>query len=206
MKGILLRLFVQILVGVIFWGTCYAQTNDEATAAMDIAREMYLAGEYQRSISQLKQALSSVQDKMVANILQFFPKPFGPWEEMDTKTDSKQLSLSRHVSVKKLYYHKNTSASIEIEMALDATKAANLRAWIANPIELRRSSQGAELISIKGRGCIEKYDKDTRNGNVRLVLGSGIYVQVTGDGIKNMDDVRKFTELLDFETIESKVK
>ena len=81
-----------------------------------------------------------------------------------------------------------------------------MRAWIANPIELRRSSQGAELISIKGRGCIEKYDKDTRNGNVRLVLGSGIYVQVTGDGIKNMDDVRKFTELLDFETIESKVK
>lgn len=184
----------------------YAQETEPAITAMESARETYLNGEYKRSISQLRRALGLVQEKMVENIKQFFPKPFGPWKEMETKTDSRKLSMSRDVKVKKLYYHSKTSASIEVEIALDATRAVNLRAWIANPMELRRSSQGAELVTINGRRCVEKFDKKTKNGEVSLVLGSGIFVRAVGDVIKNMDDVRKFIELMDFEAIEAKVR
>lgn len=195
-----------LLIALCGFQVSHAQETEPAISAIESARETYLNGEYKRSISQLRRALGLVQEKMVDNIKQFFPKPYGPWEEMETKTDTRRLSMSKDVKVKKLYYHKKTSASVELEIALDATKAANLRSWIANPIELRRSSQGAELITINGRRCVEEFDKKMKNGQVSLVLGSGIFVRAVGDGIKKMDAVRKFIELMDFEAIEDKVR
>ena len=57
-----------------------------------------------------------------------------------------------------------------------------------------------------GRRCVEKFDKKLNNGAVSLVLGSGIFVNAVGDVVKNMEDVRKFVELMDFEAIEAKVR
>jgi hypothetical protein len=195
-----------LLVLILLFKSSYAQEPDPTISALESARESYRNGEFKRAISQLQHALELMQDRMVDNIKQFFPKPFGPWEEMETETDSPKLSMSREVKVKRLYCHNKTSESIEVEIALDAIRATNLRAWIANPIELRRSSQGAELITINGHRCVEKFDQKMKNGEVSLVLGSGIFVRAVGDGIKKMDDVRKFIELMDFESIEAKVR
>lgn len=182
------------------------QSPDKVLDTLAKAQNSYQSGEYRRCMRQLQGAVRLVQEKMVEGIKVLFPKPIRGWEEMGEASAGLQRTFSDKLSVRKLYVKSKTTSSIEVEIALDRANAANLRSWIANPLEMRNSSQRAELENIAGQRFVSEYDEKTKHGELVTVLGASTIVRLSGDAIKNMDDVRKFAEKLDYQKIRMAMK
>ena len=178
-----------------------AQDTVDVGAVLDLAREAFDKNEFRRSIAQLQRAIGLIQSKMMEQLQQYFPKPFGDWQEMKSQDANTTLSSNNSFAAKKLYYHQKTSGSIEIEFAFDRTKAANLQTWIANPLQMRSSSQNAEIETIAGKRFITEFDKKGKHGELSMVLNSAAVVRFIGDGIKDLDDLRRFAERVNYETL-----
>ncbi len=178
-----------------------AQDTNDLGEVLDLARAAYDKSEYRRSIAQLQRAITLIQSRMMEQLQQYFPKPFGDWEEMKSQEANSTISSNNSFAAKKLYYHQKTSASIEIEFAFDRTKAAGLQTWIANPLQMRSSSQNAEIETIAGKRFIAEFDKTGRHGELSMVLNSAAVVRFIGDGIKDLVDLRRFAEGVNYEAL-----
>lgn len=178
-----------------------AQDTEDIGAVLDLARAAFDKNEYRRSIAQLQRAIALVQAKMMEQLQQYFPKPFGDWQEMKSQEANSTISANNSFAAKKLYYHQKTSGSIEIEFAFNRTKAAGLQTWIANPLQMRSSSQNAEIETIAGKRFIAEFDKTGKHGELSMVLNSAAIVRFIGDGIKDLDDLRRFAERVNYETL-----
>lgn len=201
-----------ILAGVFLFSHLFVipnfaqQSPDKMLDILAKAQSSYRNGEYRRCMRQLQGAVRLVQGKMVEGIKELFPEPIHGWEEMGEASASLQRTFSDKLSVRKLYVKSRTTSSIEVEIALDRANAANLRSWIANPLEMRNSSQRAELENIAGQRFVSEYDEKTKHGELVTVLGASTIVRLSGDAIKNMEDLRKFAKKLDYQKIRIAMK
>jgi hypothetical protein len=178
-----------------------AEGADTVITVLDAARDAYARNEYRRTITQLQRAISLIQGQLIKELEQYFPKPFGDWEEMSTQENSSASISGAALSVKKLFYHRKTSASVEIEFAIDRTKAANFKTWLANPLEMRSSSQAAEIVTIAGKRFVAEFDKTGKHGELSLVLGASAIVRIVGDNIKDLEHLRLFAERIDYDAL-----
>ncbi len=191
------------VVSALFVAPCHAQENDIILREIDRARAAYAAKRYVSSVEALQEVIRIINEKLVAQLEQVFPKSFGGWETSGPRNES---TGATSICVKQYFYKEDFPDHVEIEAKLKSPAAPNVRMWLANPRQMARSTEGTTITKVAGRRCIQRWDKSDQFAELMFLIGADTVVRIRGFNVKNVGVIEKFPEKMDLAALEEMFK
>jgi hypothetical protein len=174
--------------------TGVAQEHEMILGEIERAKSSYQAQRFLSTIEILQEVIGKINAMLVEEITQVFPKSFGGWETSGprvTSADAAAICLTQH------FYKEDFPDHIEVEVRLKSPAAPNLRMWLTNPRQMARSSEGASIVKVAGRRCIQRINTLDKFAELMFLFGVDTVVRIRGFNLENEKEIEKFPVKMD---------
>ena len=170
-----------------FSATSYA---DDVTDYMNEALQYYKDGQYSDAVDSLNFAEQLIQQKKSSGLETFFPEPLKGWSAKIATSQAASSAMMGGGITAERQYSKGTS-SIQIQIMADSPMLQGVLMMMSNP--MFATADGGKMERIGKQKAMVKFNPNTQNGDVQIVVANRFLVSIEGKGItnKNLKDYAK---------------
>jgi hypothetical protein len=176
-----MRSKVCVLMGVLLALPAFAADN--VPAQIDAARSAYQKNDLPRTARALEAALHDIHDRLGRAFADTMPAAPAGWQAEPPEI----LGLGQvggGLSVSRAYTKGESSLNASLFLDSPAVEAA--AALIANPAATA-AQPNMKRIKVGNEDALLRYDGSNKAGEVTLVLGNRVLLEIQGDGLTNAD-------------------
>lgn len=163
-----------------------AQAADTVPARLDAARAAHARGDLARAATELEAAVAELQGRLGKVLGEFLPPPPPGWQAEAVETQSLAGS-GGGLAVTRAYGRDDSTLNISLIIDSPAVPAAVAQLAASPQPNARKVKVGTEDATLR-------WDPQGRNGEVLMVLGPRVLLQIEGDSLANseiLSDVAK---------------
>lgn len=167
---------------------------DDVTEYINEALQYYKDGDYSDAVDSLNYAEQLIQQKKSTGLEAFLPEPLKGWKaETATSQAASSSMLGGGISAERNYSKGNSS--IEIQIMADSPMLQGVMMMMSNP--MFATADGGKLERIGKEKAIIKFDPNTKNGDLQIVVANRFMVTIDGRGISKKD-LKDYAKAIDF--------
>jgi hypothetical protein len=156
-----------------------AQAADTVPTRLDTARAAHAKGDLARAVTELEAAVAELQGRLGKILGEFLPPPPAGWQAEAVETHSLAGS-GGGLAVTRAYGRDDSTLNISLIIDSPAVSAAASQLAASALPNTRKVKIGAEEASLR-------WDARGRNGDVLMVLGPRVLLQIEGDNLTNSE-------------------
>jgi len=159
------------------------RSGDTVPARLDAARAAHARGDLARAAAELEAAIADLHARVGAALAECLPPPPSGWTAEPPETQG-LFNAGGGLSVSRAYARDDASfnALLILDSPAVAAAAAQFQPSAALPTNVRRLHLGQDDVLLR-------WDSATRSGEITLVLGTRVLLQIEGDGIASGDQL-----------------
>lgn len=160
-----------------------AWAADGVPGRIDAARQAYAKGDLTRTVRELDAALTELHDRLGKAFAETMPPAPAGWQAEPAEIQGLG-QVGGGLQVTRAYL--KNDASLNASLIVDSPAVAAAAALLSNPAasaaqpNLRRVKVGAE-------DALLRWDATTKAGEITMVLGSRVVLEIEGDNLANGD-------------------
>jgi hypothetical protein len=171
--------------------------GDDVLEVIEQAVNQYKQGDYAGAAGNLDYASQLVRQKKSERMKDLLPDPLDGWEAHNASAQAVGSALfGGGVTVSREY--KKGASIIGIEIISDSPVLQSVMMMLNNP--MFAGASGGKLQTIKGQRAIVKYDPQTREGDINIILSGKFMVTVKGQDV-DLNDIILYAERIDYTII-----
>lgn len=156
---------------------------DPATDAMEAARQAYAGGALLKAVTALQTAMDSIQQRLAQAFVPLMPAAPAGWKAFDAQADATGV-VGGGMAVMRGY--EKGDASLNASLILDTEAVAGIADMLANPAMLN-AQPGMTRVNLDAGPALMRWDPQDKSGEIMLVIGDSLLLQVVGNGIDKAD-------------------
>ncbi|EME69761.1 hypothetical protein H261_12024 [Paramagnetospirillum caucaseum] len=150
---------------------------DSVPARLDAARIAHARGDLARAAMELEAAVAELQGRLGRQLAEFLPPPLAGWQADAVETHSLAGS-GGGLAVTRAYGRDDGTLNISLIIDSPAVSAATSQlAAFPQP--------NARKVAVGNEEAVLRWDPQGRNGEVLMVLGARVLLQIEGDNLPN---------------------
>ncbi len=172
------------IILTIFSFTCFTVSTpafaDDVTEYINEALQYYKDGDYSDAVDSLNYAEQLIQQKKSTGLEAFLPEPLKGWKaEAATSQAASSAMMGGGITAERNYTKGNSS--IEIQIMADSPMLQGVMMMMSNP--MFATADGGKLERIGKQKAIVKFDPNTKDGDLQIVVANRFMVSIDGQGI-----------------------
>ncbi len=176
-----MRCKVCLLMGVLLAAPALAADN--VPAQIDAARAAYQKNDLPRTARALEAALQDIHDRLGRSFADTMPPAPAGWQA-DAPEIQGLGQVGGGLSVTRAYT--KGEASLNASLFLDSPAVEAAAALLANPAATA-AQPNMKRVKVGGEDALVRYDGTNKAGEVTIVLGNRVLLEIEGDGLANAD-------------------
>ncbi|AGA89469.1 hypothetical protein Thimo_0628 [Thioflavicoccus mobilis 8321] len=174
---------------------------DEVHEQLDTARSAYDSGDLRGAVQALQFAVTKIQEQMTAKMWKLLPEPLAGWQADEPQSQSAGLlSAIAGTNLSRRYYD-DAGAEIEINMVADSPMLGMMGMMFSSPYMMQATPNTAAFTHDGYRGIAE-HAKGTSEWEMKLMVGTRVYVNLTGSGLSDDEPLKAYLDAMDLAAIE----
>jgi len=159
------------------------RVGDSVPARLEAARAAHARGDLARAAVELEAAIVDLHTRVGAALAECLPPPPSGWTAEAPETQG-LFNAGGGLSVSRAYARDDASfnALLILDSPAVAAASAQFQPAAALPTNVRRLHLGQD-------DALLRWDSTTRSGEITLVLGTRVLLQIEGDGIASGDQL-----------------
>ena len=176
--------------------------SDEVTEQIDAARGAYESGELRNALQTLQFAEAKIQEQITDRVLTLLPDPLDGWEAEAATSESGGMmaAMIAGTAISRRYF-KQEGPEVEMRIMADSPLISMMTMMLSAPMMMQADPNSRVYSHGRNRGMI-KNDKESREVEITLMVGSRILIQVTGRNGADQEAVEAYLKALDIDKIE----
>lgn len=179
MGGRKLASMVVVAVGL----TLPAFAADDVPARIDAARTAFQKGDLPRAARELDAALRLLHERLGHSLAATMPPPLSGWQAEAPEIQGLG-QVGGGLSVTRAYGYNESSLNASLILDSPAVEAA--AALLANPAATA-AQPNMKRVRIGAEDALMRYDNSTKSGEITLVLGGRVLLEIEGENLSNGD-------------------
>lgn len=174
---------------------------DEVTDQLDAAKQSYQAGELRRAVETLNFAVSKIQERITAGLLELFPPPLEGWQADEARSQSGGLAsmiTGTHLSRR---YVRDDGAEVTLTLMADSPMMPMLTMAISMPFVMQ-ANEDLKTYSLQGERGMMEHKAGSQEYKVTLMVGSRLLVQGEATGIQDAAPLEQYLQALDLSAVQ----
>jgi tetratricopeptide (TPR) repeat protein len=194
-----MKKFSQFAIILTFFSiACFAFSTaafaDDVTEYINEALQYYKDGDYSDAVDSLNYAEQLIQQKKSAGLEAFLPEPIKGWTaETATSQAAGSAMLGGGISAERNY--KKGNSSIKIQIMADSPMLQGVMMMMSNP--MFATADGGKLERIEKQKAIIKFDPNTKDGELQIVVANRFMVSIDGQDISKKD-LKDYAKAIDY--------
>jgi hypothetical protein len=156
-----------------------AAAADGVPGHIDAARQAYQKGDVARTAKELQAALGELQDRLGKGLAEYLPPALPGWQAEAPEIQGLN-EVGGGLSVSRAFIHND--ASLNASLILDSPAVGAAAALFANPAAAA-AQPNLRAVKIGGEDALLRWDAANKAGEVTMVLGGRVLLQIEGDNI-----------------------
>ena len=157
-----------------------ASFADDVTEYINEALQYYKDGDYSDAIDSMNYAEQLIQQKKSTGLEAFLPEPIKGWTaEAATSQAASSAMLGGGITAERSYSKGNSS--IEIQIMADSPMLQGVMMMMSNP--MFATADGGKLERIGKQKAIVKFDPNSKDGELQIVVANRFMISIDGEGI-----------------------
>lgn len=157
-----------------------AAAADDVPARLDNARAAYQKGDLARAAREIEAALTQLHERLGKSFAEALPNLGGQWKAESVETESLG-EIGGGLSVSRAFTRGD--ASLNASLLLDSPEVASVQAMLTgNPAQVN-----VKKVKVGGEDALLRFDAATGTGEITMVVGGRVVLEVQGDNINNAD-------------------
>lgn len=156
---------------------------DDVPARLDAARAAYQKGDLPRAVRELDVALRQLHERLGRALAEALPPPLAGWQAEAAEVQGLGL-VGGGLSVTRAYARNDSSLNASLILDSPAVEAA--AALLANPAATA-AQPNMKRVKVGAEDALVRYDGSTRSGEITIVLGSRVLLEIQGDNLAGAD-------------------
>lgn len=174
------RAFLVVTAVVLF---ALPAVADPVSDDIEAARQAYARGELLKAANGLHAALDIINQRLAEALIPLMPPSPGGWQAYDAQADTMGIA-GGGMTVMKGY--EKDEASLNASIVIDPEAVTGVAELLSNPAAIG-AQPGMSLVKVNGAPALMRWDAEDRSGEIMLVLGDSVLLQVIGNGIETSD-------------------
>ena len=179
-----------------FSASGYAEDVEES---INEALQYYQNGEYKDAVESLNYASQLIQQKRGDGLELFLPKPLIGWIAHETSSQTMGASMFGGGITAERKYSKDSS-SITVQIITDSPVMQGMMMMFSNP--MYATSDGGKLERIGRQKAIVKFDSNSKEGDLNIVVANRFLVSIKGQKITK-EDLKGYAKAIDYKKLQS---
>lgn len=180
---------------LIFFGFAAAAMADDVEDYINEALQFYKDGQFSEAVSSLNFAEQLIQQKKSSGLEAFLPGPLAGWEaEAATSQAANSAMMGGGISAER-NYNKGDS-SVHINIVADSPMLQGVMMMLSNP--MFAASDGGKMERIGKQKAIVKFDPNTKEGEIQIVVANRFMVTVEGNGVTDAE-LKEYAKAIDYD-------
>lgn len=156
---------------------------EDVPARLDAARAAYQKGDLPRAARELDVVLRQLHERLGHSLAEALPQPLAGWQA-DPPEIQGLAQVGGGLSVTRAYARNDSTLNASLILDSPAVEAA--AALLANPAATA-AQPNMKRVKIGAEDALMRYDGSTKSGEITLVLGSRVLLEVQGDNLTGPD-------------------
>ena len=173
------------------------QKQDDVLTTIDQASKQYKQGDFAGAASNLDYAAQLIRQKKSENMKELLPEPLSGWQAGEAGSQAIGTAVFGGGVTVNREYTKGSSV-VNIEIVSDSPVLQSVLMMLNNP--MFAGASGGNLRTIKGQRAIVKYNGNSKNGEVSVVVAGRFMVTVNGKQVEEADLVA-YAEAINFQEL-----
>ncbi|MBR9971678.1 hypothetical protein [Magnetospirillum sulfuroxidans] len=157
-----------------------AAAADDVPARLDNARAAYQKGDIARAAREIEAALTQLHDRLGKIFAETLPNLGGQWKAETVETESLG-EIGGGLSVSRAFTRGD--ASLNVSLLLDSPEVASVQAMLSG----NSAQPNLKKVKVGGEDALLRFDAATGTGEITMVVGGRVVLEVQGDNINNTD-------------------
>lgn len=170
-----------LAVGLALGGPALAA--DDLPARLEAARAAYQKGDLPRAARELDAALRQIHERLGRALAETLPQPLAGWQA-DPPEVQGLGQVGGGLSVTRAYGRNDSTLNASLILDSPAVEAA--AALLANPAATA-AQPNMKRVKVGGEDALMRFDGSTKSGEITLVLGSRVLLEIEGDNLASAD-------------------
>ncbi len=172
---------------------------DDIEDSIKEALQYYESGEYKDAVESLNYASQLIQQKKGKGLESFLPEPLKGWSAQKASSQAAGAAMfGGGITVERKYT--KDSSSISISIITDSPLMQGMMMMFSNP--MFAASDGGKLERVGRQKAIVKFDPNSRQGEIKIVVANRYLVLIDGREI-SMEDMKEYAKAIDFKKLKS---
>lgn len=160
-----------------------ARASDPIAEGIQAAQQAYQKGELLKAGGALQKALDALHGRLADAFAPLMPAPPAGWQAYDAQADAMGIA-GGGMTVMRGY--EKGQASLNASIILDSEAVKAVSDILANPAALA-AQPGMSKVNVAGGQALLRWDPQDKSGEVMLVVGDQLLLQVVGNAMENPD-------------------
>lgn len=176
------RMLAFVVAAGLAWAGPLAAADD-LPARLDAARAAYQKGDLPRAARELDGALRQVHDRLGRALAETLPPPPAGWQAEAAEIQGLGM-VGGGLSVTRAY--ERSDSTLNASLILDSPAVEAAAALLANPAATA-AQPNMKRVKVGADDALMRYDGSTKSGEITMVLGSRVLLEIEGDNLANSD-------------------
>jgi hypothetical protein len=173
---------------------------DEILEQLDLARELYLEGDYAGAALELDFALGDLRTLVAGQYAETMPEAPEGWTAQRPSTEGGAAMMGGGSIITRTYNEDDGQGRIEAQLIVDNPMVQGMAAIFANPA-LIAAQPNTERLRIGRESGALQFDPDRGSGEVTLVLGGRILAKLEGRGLGSKEVLADMMRAWDLDAV-----
>ncbi|CAA7621045.1 conserved exported hypothetical protein [Candidatus Terasakiella magnetica] len=157
------------------WGE--AQAAESVSARLEAAKAAYAKGDVARSAAETEAALAELHARLGKALAEFLPAPPAGWQAEAAETQA-MGSAGGGIAVSRAY--SRDESSLNAALVLDSPAVLSAAGQFAT---IADGQPNFKHLKIGAEDAVLRWDPTVRTGEITLVLGNRVLLQIEGDSL-----------------------
>lgn len=175
-------ILILAVFSVVTFAFSTAAVADDVTDYINESLQYYKDGQYSDAVDSLNFAEQLIQQKKSAGLEAFLPEPLKGWNAtIATSQAASSAMLGGGITAEREY--SKGDSSIQIQIMADSPMLQGVLMMMSNP--MFATSDGGKMERIGKQKAIVKFNPNTKEGDIQIVVANRFLVSIEGQGITN---------------------
>lgn len=156
---------------------------EDVPARLEAARAAYQKGDLPRAARELDTVLRQLHERLGHSLAEALPQPLTGWQG-DPPEIQGLGQVGGGLSVTRAYARND--ATLNASLILDSPAVEAAAALLANPAATA-AQPNMKRVKVGSDDALMRYDNSTKSGEITLVLGSRVLLEIQGDNLTSSD-------------------
>ena len=161
------------------------------------ALQYYKNGEYKDAVESLNYASQLIQQKRGGGLESFLPEPLSGWTAREASSQAGGASMFGGGITAERQYSKDSS-SITVQIITDSPLMQGMMMMFSNPMLF--TSDGGKLERIGRQKAIVKFDSNSKEGDIKIVVANRFLVLIEGQVITK-ENLKGYAKAIDYKKL-----